>query len=323
MKAKLFMIATTVTLLAACSNDENEVNNGPVEARITAGIDGPKTRAIDQEWKAGNTIGVMVTSAGSSGMEGLYKNVKYNVKNLGTTGSFEPTVTGQGIFFQDGSETVTFAAYSPYQPSTNAATLPGTDGIVTGVDTKDQTSQAMQETFDYLFASGATASKSTPTVEFKDSYQFQHKMARLILVLQTSTDDGFTADQVKNGTYKLGGLIHTGTFNVTNGEAKAATEAAVTDWNITNNYYVDSSPANTRTYTMILYPQTLTDALAFSATIEDQTYTNNTDIYPALLDAGTSYTYTITMKKTGLEVSGCTIAGWNNGASGSGSAEMQ
>lgn len=322
MKAKLFMIATAAMLLAACSNDENEVNNGPVEARITAGIDGPKTRAIDQDWQTGNTIGVMVTNAPSSGMEGLYKNVKYNVNNIGRTGSFEPEVTGQGIFFQDASETVTFAAYSPYQLSTDAATLPGAAGTVTGVNTQDQTTQAKQETFDYLFASGATASKNSPTVVFENNYQFQHKMARLILVLQTPTTNGFTADQVQKGTYTLGGLIHNGTFNVTSGEAQAATEAPVNDWDITSNYYVDGSPANTRTYTMILYPQTLGGALAFSATIDGQTYTNNSDIYPASLAAGTSYTYTITMKKTGLTVSGCTIGPWNTGTTGSGNATM-
>lgn len=320
MKAKLFMIATAATLLAACGNDENEINNGPVEARITAGIDGPKTRAIDQDWKEGNTIGVMVTNALSSGMKGLYKNVKYNVNNIGRTGSFDPAVTGQGIFFQDASETVTFAAYSPYQSSTTAATLPGTAGTVTGANTKDQTTQEKREAVDYLFASGAMASKNTPAVEFKESHQFEHKMARLILVLQTSTTDGFTADQVGKGTYKLGGLKHDGTFNVTDGTA-TATGNAVSDWDITSNYYIDGSPADTRTYTMILYPQT-SGALAFSATIEGQTYTNNSDIHPASLAAGTSYTYTITMKKTGLTVSGCTIAAWNPGTTGSGNATM-
>lgn len=320
MKTKLFIIATVATMLVACSNDENEVNNGPVEARITAGIDGSVTRAIDQNWQTGNTIGVMVTNAQSSGMANLYKNVKYTVGNIGTTGTFTAE-TEQGIFFQDASETVTFAAYSPYQSSTDAATLPEINGTVTGVNTKNQITQETQETFDYLFASGATASKSNPTVEFKDGNQFKHQMARLILVLQTSTTDGFTADQVKKGTYKLGGLKHDGTFNVTNGIA-TATGSVVTDWDITNNYYVDGSPTDTRTYTMILYPQTLTGALTFSAIIDGQTYTNNTNINPTSLVAGNSYTYTITMKKTGLTVSGCTIAGWNNGGSGSGSAEM-
>lgn len=313
------MIATVATMLAACSNDENEMNNGPVEARITAGIDGPATRAIDQKWSSSDKIGVMVTTATSSGMATLYQNVKYTVGNGGENGVFtaEP---GKGIFFQDASETVTFAAYSPYQASADAATLPGTNGTVTGGNTQTQTDQATQETFDYLFASGATASKGAPTVEFKEGNNFKHQMARLILVLKTSETDGFTANQVFGGTYKLGGLKHDGTFKVTDGTA-TATGGAVSDWNITNNYKEDDNSASTRTYTMILYPQTTGGALTFSAIIAGQTYTNTTAIQPAL-DAGTSYTYTITMKKTGLTVSGCTITPWNTGAGGSGDATM-
>lgn len=327
MKLKYLLIATAATLLAACSNDENEVNNGPVEARITAGIDGPVTRAVDEEWRLGNIIGVMVTGVSgtttgeSSTMKDLYKNVRYAVESAGKNGIF--TATSGKIFFQDASETVTFAAYSPYQSSTDAATLPGTDGTVTGVDTQDQSTTGDQEKFDYLFATGATASRSNPTVEFKESNQFKHKMSRLILVLKTSATDGFTADQVFNAVYKLGGLKHEGTFNVTDGTAAVSTTAmAVSDWEITNNVYMNNYPAGTRTYTMILYPQTLLSPLTFSATIDGQTYVNKSDIQPALA-AGTSYTYTITMKKTGLTVSGCTIEGWTNDTGGSGNAEME
>lgn len=322
MKTKYFFtLAIVATMLAACNNDENEVYNGPVEAKITAGVDGPATRAIDQKWSAGNTIGVMVTSSDNSDMENLYKNVEYTVESGGETGAFT-AVTGAGIFFQDASETVTFAAYSPYQSSTDAATLPETDGTITVSDTKDQTTTAKQEAFDFLFASGATASKNSPAVEFKENYIFKHKMARLILVLKTSATDGFTADQVKDGTYKLSGLKHSGTFKVTDGTA-TATGDAVTDWEITNNVKVDDSSDKTRTYTMILLPQTISGsgALTFTATIGEQTYTNSTSINPALA-AGTSYTYTITIKKTGLTVSGCTIATWNSGTSGSGDATM-
>lgn len=45
MNMRFFIIAAA-TLLAACTQ-ENEVQNNPVEARITAGVSGPKTRAVD------------------------------------------------------------------------------------------------------------------------------------------------------------------------------------------------------------------------------------------------------------------------------------
>ncbi len=58
---EVFIIAAAATLLAACTQ-ENEVQNNPVEARITAGVSGPKTRAVDNGWNA-DRIGVMVVDA--------------------------------------------------------------------------------------------------------------------------------------------------------------------------------------------------------------------------------------------------------------------
>ena len=42
MNMRFFIIAAAATLLAACTQ-ENEVQNNPVEARITAGVSGPET----------------------------------------------------------------------------------------------------------------------------------------------------------------------------------------------------------------------------------------------------------------------------------------
>jgi hypothetical protein len=325
MKSNLIIMATAAMVLAACSTEENEVNNGPVAAKVTASIDGSKTRAVDQTWAANDAIGVMATSsnpsASSNEVTQLYKNVKYTVGSAGTAGTFTST---DGIFFQTAGQTVTFAAYYPYQTSADKATLPGTGGVVTGANTQSQATAEAQSAFDYLYASGATASKSQPTLTFSGDYLFKHRMARLILVLKTSTDDGFTAAQVNASTttFKLGGLKHDGTFNVTDGTAEAA-GSEVADWDITSNVNnVYSSGDGTRTYTMILYPQTAAAALSFSAIIDGQTFANTTAIQPAL-QAGYSYTYTITVKKTGLVISGCTIEAWNTGTGGSGDATMQ
>ena len=67
-----------------------------------------------------------------------------------------------------------------------------------------------------------------------------------------------------------------------------------------------------RTFTSILYPQTLASPLVFTATIDNRDYTSEGQIRPEL-NAGNSYTYTITVKKTGLEISTCTIQDWTNG----------
>lgn len=75
MNMRFFIIAAAATLLAACTQ-EKEVQNNPVEARITAGVSGPKTRAVDNGWNA-DRIGVMVVDAPgtTTTMGGKYKNV--------------------------------------------------------------------------------------------------------------------------------------------------------------------------------------------------------------------------------------------------------
>ena len=94
-----------------------------------------------------------------------------------------------GIFFQDADETVTFRAYYPFHG--NEYTDAGT---ISDVTTDDQTKQS---TFDFLFATGATASKSQPTVSFnntvKENTSFTHRMTRLVLNITTDANAGLQA----------------------------------------------------------------------------------------------------------------------------------
>lgn len=324
---KIFLFAAAALALTACSNDDENlnVNNGPVEARITAGVSGPATRAIDNVWEA-DEIGVMVksvigtTTGVTSVMADMYKNVKYTTTaTTDAAANFSPATTG--IFFQDANETVTFSAYGPYQASAAANVLPGENVVISG-STAAQSDRTKQKAIDYIFATGATASRAIPTVEFKgDDNAFYHKMARLIIVVKPGSDVTID-DFAKNGTvFALNGLKHNGTFNVTTGEATATGE--MSNWSLTQNSLLAiSTEDKTYTFTSIVYPQSLGSALTFMATIDEQTYSNSSDINPALA-AGMSYTYTITVNKTGLTVSGCTIENWGNGGSGSGNATMQ
>ena len=322
MKQRFFIMAAAALALAACSNDENmEMTDGPVAARITAGLSAPTTRAIGTNWNA-DRIGVWVKDAPASDMETLYKNVLYTTTSTGATADFTAT-TGKGIFFQDADETVTFAAYAPYQESDANETLP--NGKV-DVKTDNMNTATDQEKIDFLFAEGATATRTNYTVTFADNtasggadHSFHHKMAQLNVVFQTSETDGFGPDDIFGCSFNLGGLIHEGTFNVTDGTTET-TGSEVADWDISGCKYTDA--ATTRTYSLILLPQDLTSkALNVEVGIGGQTYSNSDAINPNL-QAGYTYTYTITVKKSGLVVSGCTITNWNTGSTGSGDAEM-
>lgn len=344
MNKKFFILAAAATLLAACTQ-EDEVQNNPVEARITAGVSGPKTRAVDNVWNA-DRIGVMAVDAPgeSTTMGKKYKNVEYRTASTGTSADFTPATAGDGIFFEDASREFTFAAYAPFASSYNASNLPGNNGKIT-VNTENQHTVAKQEAIDYIYATGAKGSKSNPVISFTNNTaaggsdcSFKHKMARLILKVQVSAADGFTEPSVlRFANYKLGGLIHEGTFDVLTGTA-TATGTVVNDWMLIESTYptpttqtvtykcVSDYDVNTgvMTLTMILLPQTLADYLNLEITPDDgesQAYSNKDLIKPAL-EAGYSYTYTITVKKTGLTLSGSTIVNWNDGGSHSGDAMM-
>ena len=324
MKQRFFIMAAAALTLAACSNDENmEMTDGPVAARITAGLSAPTTRAIGTNWNA-DRIGVWVKDAPASEMETLYKNVLYTTTSTSATAEFTAT-TGEGIFFQDADETVTFAAYAPYQESDANETLPGNNGKV-DVKTDNMNTATDQEKIDFLFAEGATATRTNYTVTFADNtasggadHSFHHKMAQLNVVFQTSPTDGFGPNDIFGCSFNLGGLIHEGTFNVTDGTTET-TGSEVADWDISGCKYTDA--ATTRTYSLILLPQDLTSkALNVKVGIGGQTYSNSDAINPNL-QAGYTYTYTITVKKNRLVVSGCTITPWTSGSTGSGDAEM-
>lgn len=285
----------------ACSNEEieNVPLEKPVAAQVTADIDQVVTRASGTSWEKDDAIGISCSSTNTS-----YTNMKYvtasNDGNFAHEGGAE-----SGIFFQ-GTEDVEFSAYYPFTGT--EASAPGTAGAISG-NTREQ---ANQKDFDYLYATAST-SYATPIISFTGDNIFKHKMTRLILIIETSTSDGFNAEDVKNGTYSLSGIKHQGTFNTSNGTA-TATETVTNDWEITATA---TDANNQHIYSMILYPQS--SSLTFKAVINSQTY--SVEIDPALA-ASTSYTYTITVKKAGLEVSKCTIQGWGDEITGSGTAAM-
>lgn len=342
MNKKFFILAAAAMALAACSNDDEVGGSDKVEARITADVNGPKTRAVDNCWNA-DEIGVMVVrEAAWTTMSQKYRNVPYKTESTLTTADFIPVNTGGGIFFENAFETYTFSAYAPYAKSSANDVLPGTDGVVE-VNTFDQPTQAKQEKIDWLYAYGATADQDAPTISFTNNTasggsdcSFKHKMARLILNVQVSKTDGFDEENVlEEADYELDGLVHEGTFNVVSGETALKDGAAAKNWilygydktvqNTVQNCYYKYDPATgVMTFTMILLPQTLDKALTFTVCPDDeqyQEYTNSDAIKPAL-NAGTSYTYTITVRKTGLTISGCTIENWNDGGTIPGDAEM-
>ena len=319
MKKALLYSLAAVALVSCSSDDQGESGSALQEARITAGVTGVATRAVGAKWEADH-IGIIVTSAPNSTMDETYTNVEYKT-SASTATSADFTAVGQKIFFQDATETVTFAAYAPYNSSITANNHIITTSTEHQQSTTNAASRTEQQEIDFIHASGATASNSSPVVSFNSTtgHPFTHKMTRLVLVMKTDANSGFSATDVTSGTYTLEGITHDGTFNVITGVAQAtvpgSSDAGSAAWSLNDNTLKEVASDNSSiTFTSILFPQSVS-SLTLNATIGGQTY--KATLTPALA-SGMSYTYTVTMKKQGLTVSGCTIEDWGSGNGTSG-----
>ena len=150
MKTRFFAFAALALTLAACNNDNENLNDGPVAAKFIADIT-PATRVNSEgtDWTDGDRIGL--TGAG-------FTNVPYKREN----GKF--VTDGTTIYFND-TETHTFHAYYPYQAEGGTVTV-STAADKQGAD------------IDFLFASGATGDTHNPTVSFTGDHAFHHCMSQ-------------------------------------------------------------------------------------------------------------------------------------------------
>lgn len=284
MKTRLFTFAVLGIALAACTNDNENLNDGPVAAVINAEIsDAVATRASGTQWTTNDEIGISESRFG-------YTNVLYRWEN----GKFTPA--GTIIFFQDDDPT-TFSAYYPYDADGGTLTA-----------TTDATAQQNQPAIDFLYATGATASTHNPEVNFTDDTaaggtdcSFHHCMSQITLTFEAGS--GVDFNTIKPTGYTLSGLVLAGSFDTADGTAEANDATAAQDLNMTlTNGVLTSS--------VILFPQSTT-SIELSVNYNSQPYTATLTIPEGALKAGNNYTYTVTVRNKDLSISSATISDWN------------
>ena len=283
MKTRFFTLAALALALAACTNDNENLNDDSVAAVINAEIsDAVSTRASGTAWAERDEIGISESRFG-------YTNVPYRWES----GKFTPT--GTIIFFQDDDPT-TFSAYYPYDADGGTLTA-----------TTDATAQQNQPAIDFLYATGATASTHNPEVNFTNNLStggtdcsFHHRMSQITLTFQEGS--GVDFNTIKPTSYTLSGLVLAGSYETTTGTAKTDENAQTADLTMELNGALTSS--------VILFPQTKA-SIGLSVYYNSQPYTATLTVPDGALKAGNNYTYTVTVRNKDLSISSATISDWN------------
>ena len=295
-------------LFAACANEEDGIgNNGPVAATVKADIVKNITRATTGDtWSKNDAIGVNVTSTGYT----IGDNVKYTTTGDGNFTSDNP------IYFASATEEVQFCAYYPYQENVDG------NGIVNNWNMAE-VKEGEPCPADFLFARDATATKSSPQVQFTGDNQFKHCMSMIRLTFKAGKGINENNAFLKN-VLKLKGIYKTGSINTQTGEVTISGDRGIYESDVD-----DKSLKNSTTCEFIVFPQSLDNN---KMDIELEVADNGTiNTYIASLTSSTNnefkggyqYTYTISINNTGVVIENAGIERWQTIDEGPLDAEQQ
>lgn len=307
-KFRFLYIAAAALLFAACANEEDGIgNNGPVAATVQADIVKNVTRATTgNTWSNNDAIGVNVTSTGYT----IGRNVKYTTTGDGNFKSDNP------IYFANATETVNFNAYYPYQENVDG------NGIVENWNMAE-VKEGEPCPADFLFATGATATKSSPKVQFTGDNNFKHCMSMIRLTFKAG--DGINAEYASlQDVLKLKGIYKTGSINTLTGAVTTIGDRGIYESDVN-----DKSLKDGVTCEFIVFPQPLDNnkmdiELKVGANGTINTYiTSLTSSTNNEFKGGNLYTYTIRICNTGIVIENANITSWQTIDEGSLDAEQQ
>ena len=302
MKANIYTATVLLALgLTACNEEMGPLADGPVAAQVTAGISQTLTRVSANGVSASFTDGdeINVVADGSA-------TYVYTLQDNGTTWS----AGNNPYYFQDRG-IVSFQAWYA------APDYKETDNEIE-IDTRTQNVTDGWNQWDILATPVVETDVSSPTVAFTGADAFSHVMTQVTMVFKTG--DGISDLAALKG-YTLKSLTTDATFNTMD---CTLTPRTTTD-DIAVTGIEDASNAEYTCTPLILVPQAVTGTIALEVTYNGETYKAELNAPTAGLQAGYSYTYTVTVSNTKLEVSNAAISDWSTDQyfNGTGNATLQ
>ena len=286
MRIRHFTLAVLALTLTACTQDELADDNRLPEGEYPVVI---RATGLSVEATPQAAPSTRATVDGNwQGVQTVALSVGGTVKEYDVTASdadgYKTATLSSDTdpFWWTSREDITVSAWWPYN-ATDMGTMPAV------VVAADQSTQTAFQGSDFISAKAQTVQFDNPTLEFS------HRTARITVHLKP----GAGIPSVSGADVYVTGL---GTDNG-------------------NPATIRTYEAGGDTYEALTAPQTVKANTPFiQVDLGGGTYyfRPHSDV---VLAAGSRYTYTVNVNATGLTLEGCTIGGWTDGGSESGTAE--
>lgn len=330
MKVRLFMsMAAAAMILAGCSNDENVVDNGPVELRLTSGITVQQTRVFtptqDISIKEGEVVSVWVNDAGVN----PDKVELYQANQLTATSNNQFTGGDAMYFPQTGNMVDIYALHGTFAtPFSKGTAFPATVEYRVEAD-QSIAGGASYTNSDLLYACEKNVARhGNPTTKELSFYHMLSKLEVAIVLGKGSPE----LDAVTLSDVTLNGKFTPSTSATMSDQAARAAMLGAADTPQSGNMTLGQKTcadftANVDYNEAIIVPQYMQGKvltfklksggeLKYTISISDPTGSYS------FFESGKKYIFHITLNLTGLTVTSI-IEPWVDGVAKEGEATME
>lgn len=280
----LFAMAGAMTL-ASCSNEEvngNDTKNAQLQ--VVANIALPQTRAFDDQWNAGDQIGIYTLKAGTTDIDAADNLAYRNTLTEGSAANANFAPAGKAANLPDDGSKVDVVAYYPYSASAAA-----------GVVELDVQKQDNQAAVDLLGAKAEGVSADAPQAVLN----FKHKLTKIFI--KTTAEDGSSLSDLKayiKGMYtKVSYSAFADELSMVSGDTKKDVEMRSFEGNYVEAIVLPNIDGN-------------------DAATRNIEFEHNGKVYKAAISAdvkfesGKKYVYNATFTATGVKIEGAGITNW-------------